>query len=265
MDKITDHYQAAIDRLASKFSDVPELLSIFGAGSAQVQALEDALWDLLVLRWIDTGEGAQLDTIGRIVLQARGPSVDAVYKLQLKARVKTIRSSGGPEEILSIFTLLHAGGVRLEEDFPAAFFLHLEEFEAYTNLDILLAYLRDARAEGVGAFLHVLTCAEEDAFTLSGPMTQLSGAHLSGLSVLNVSPNFPSEFPAQGFCLIDQGTPNEEVIEFLSRTANTITLATPTASNHADDTSIAAQITGEGWGDDGDPTAGGEFSGTWEA
>lgn len=264
---IASHYQAAVDRLASKFADVPELLSILEVFSGQIQALETALWDLLTKRWIDSGEGAQLDVIGRVVLQPRGASTDPVYRLQLKARIKSLLSSGGPEEILSIFRLLHAGDLRLEEDYPAGFRLHLEGVEALSNLDVLLTYLREARAEGVAANLRVLSGAEADAFSFAGPTVQLDGSYGIGDVDLSTIQPIPSDFPGQGSVVIAAGTPSEEVVAYLSRDTWTFHLA-PGGLANAQNGSEAVTllgIAGKGFGDYYNGATGGALAGEWEA
>lgn len=66
-----DYASLAISRLAYQFKESPNLRNFILITINQGQQIQNALFDLLNKRDLDTAEGAQLDVIGRIVGQNR--------------------------------------------------------------------------------------------------------------------------------------------------------------------------------------------------
>lgn len=62
-----NRYESMMNHLLVQFSDTKVLQAIFCAISDELQLLDDTFNNLKEKRWIDTGEGAQLDGIGEIV------------------------------------------------------------------------------------------------------------------------------------------------------------------------------------------------------
>src|SRR5262249_42034837 len=62
---------AALDRLCQYAKDKPNIAALLSALVAPAQDVEDAFQDLLTKRGIETGEGVQLDVVGKIVGQKR--------------------------------------------------------------------------------------------------------------------------------------------------------------------------------------------------
>lgn len=85
------------------------LKAISAAWLAQVQALEDVLWDLLLQADLTYAVGAQLDQIGVIVGMPRGTLDDTDFRPILRAAIRARRSSGGTEDLIAIATLALAG------------------------------------------------------------------------------------------------------------------------------------------------------------
>lgn len=71
------------------------------------QDWENAAQTLLTSYDIENSEGAQLAMIGRIVGQEDPGLGDATYRQFLNARILANRSTGGPEEIYSVFRALY--------------------------------------------------------------------------------------------------------------------------------------------------------------
>lgn len=63
--------QRMIGRLLMQFGNSPLLQGLLDAFGAELDELEQAFADLREKRWIDTGEGQQLDGCGEIVIQPR--------------------------------------------------------------------------------------------------------------------------------------------------------------------------------------------------
>ena len=65
------HTERMISHLIGQFQDKPVIEAELEALGAELDALRSAFDDLRNKRWIDTGEGAQLDGIGTIVNRSR--------------------------------------------------------------------------------------------------------------------------------------------------------------------------------------------------
>lgn len=159
----TDHEAEGIALLISQFRDKAKLEILLRAWLEQVQALEDAFWDLYVKRSIDAGEGVMLDVIGRIVGQPRGANAaDAAYRPWLRARVLVNKSKGKPEQLIQIVRVvvdedpLVFGGVpiRAEELYPASFVLYADAPIRPDDGAGLGQLIGEAKALGVNASFH---------------------------------------------------------------------------------------------------------------
>ena len=62
-----NRYESMMNHLLVQFSNTKVLQAIFCAISDELQLLDDTFNNLKEKRWIDTGEGVQLDGIGEIV------------------------------------------------------------------------------------------------------------------------------------------------------------------------------------------------------
>jgi hypothetical protein len=169
LEHFTEHAGAAFARLATQFRDKPNLAAVLLAVLPQVQALEDALFQLYSERGIDTAIGAQLDVLGRIVGEARQGKDDETFRTFIRARVLVNRSSGTIPEILAILAALLAGqpnDVGLVEYFPAAFVVDMGKFAvSAANASIFWRILQLAKAAGVRAILEWAQTGIATAFT----------------------------------------------------------------------------------------------------
>jgi uncharacterized protein YmfQ (DUF2313 family) len=103
-----DHAGDARARLMTALRK-PKLLAVVGAHAAQLQAIEDAAWDLLG-QTLDGAVGAFLDKLGRILgLPRGGLADDADYRACLRAIVAARRSSGTLPQLLRVAALALAG------------------------------------------------------------------------------------------------------------------------------------------------------------
>ena len=66
-----DHKVQAKSRIITEYRESTNLINYINTILNQSQDLEDAFYDLLINRWLDTAEGAQLDILGRILGQPR--------------------------------------------------------------------------------------------------------------------------------------------------------------------------------------------------
>jgi len=68
---IINHGDTGEDKLVTQFKEAANLIAFIRALLKGSDDLETVFNDLLDNRWIDTGEGVQLDNIGEIVGQER--------------------------------------------------------------------------------------------------------------------------------------------------------------------------------------------------
>lgn len=178
---VTTHLAEGRALLLSLFRDKRNVEAILGAWLEQVQQLDDVFYALLVERWLQNAVGAQLDVLGRIVGQPRGPRNDATYRLWVAARAMVNRSSGLTEEIIAIVKKLVGAdvGVALIEEYPAAFTAEaLDPIDATAGVEIA-KILRLAKAAGIRVLFewHRST----DTYTFSDDGSDVEGDTVRGL------------------------------------------------------------------------------------
>lgn len=170
-----DHLAAALARLAEEYKGQPTMAALIGTWIPEIQAIEDMLRDLIGDRGIDSGEGTQLDVIGRIVGQPRGTSSDdAEYRLRLKARVRVNKSSGLGDDILRVFRALlgaGVGSVLVTGDFPAGFTAAIGDHPLDADDAAVFAdMLEDARGAAIRATFLWDPVDEDEVFSMEdGP------------------------------------------------------------------------------------------------
>lgn len=160
---ILDHAGRAFGRLMQQFQEVPDwriLTDIFGR---QIQAIEDAYWQLLTERWL-AGEGAQLDQLGNLLNEPRAGFADEPYLERLKAKILILRSSGSPLNLIKIFKrLLPANTIKFTSMGGASFILNIGIINpAFT--EIYQRFLRQAKSGGINAQIEFTTVADEFLF-----------------------------------------------------------------------------------------------------
>ncbi len=164
----------AQQRLVQQYQKT-KIQALVGALALPAQDLEDALYQILTLRWLTSAQGIQLDALGRIVGQRRLGLDDPTYQLFLQARILVNKSSGGPEELISALKIVLSSTATLELRYflPCSFTMTIHG-QAVTNVlaAVLAQLLTSARAAGVGAQLIWSTVAPSATFTLDGTATQ---------------------------------------------------------------------------------------------
>jgi hypothetical protein len=147
-DHFTDHVTRGVERLIERYR-LPDTSALLASWLTEVQAVEDAFYQLLTQRGIATASGDMLDMLGRIVGQPREGRDDATYRLWISARVLVERSSGTTEQIIAIADKLAGGNtVKLREYFPGSFVLDMGALDSHTGLQIAQLIV-PAKAAGV--------------------------------------------------------------------------------------------------------------------
>lgn len=260
-----DHVAAALTRVCEQFKKSPNYLAFLTSLVTPIQSVENAMRQLLLERDIYTAIGDQLDTLGKIVGQPRNGLSDTQYRRYLLARIGTSKSNGIVEDLLAISVLvvndtdvLHT----IETQGIAALVLSLTGDVVTDDVaEDLIVFLRDAVSAGVRIIIEYYTFAEASSFTFAAAAF-LSGAQLTGVGFLTVNFNADYQlFPSTGSIIIDEGTSQEEVKSYVTRSQTVFTLSGTTAKDHADDATVTLYTgPGLGWGDSTDAGVGGNFA-----
>lgn len=116
---------------------------------------EAAAQDCLTKRWISTGQGAQLDVIGRIVGQDRGGVDDTTYQAYLSAKIYANRATGKHEELIHLCRLVVASATQVvvHREGTATVTVFVDGAVTDAVADVLITFLEEAAALGVRIIL----------------------------------------------------------------------------------------------------------------
>lgn len=241
--QILNHASLALARLAQQYKDKPKLAALLGVFTPKVQELENVLWALHVERRIDVAVGAQLDVLGRIVGQLRENSVDADYRLRIKARVRANRSHGSVEDVLEVFQILLPSTVlEFVQEWPAAFRLNIGTISGsgVALVPMYARFLADAKLGGVGGYLLWQQTSDAESY-YTEVAAFLNGSHGAGSTTLTID-NPPSNalFPSSGSLKLDEGVPGvEETVTYSGKTASSFTGVSATVNIHPDNAAVS--------------------------
>ena len=220
-------------RLYTQFRDAVTWGQFADMLAAQFQDLEDAGQSLLTLLDIDNSVGTQLDGIGKIVGQARAGALDSAYRLYLKARVASNKSSGTAEDLYLVMRLLfgsttarpsYKGG--LVKQFELAVAPVLTRAQAIIAASFV-GTAKEAAARGVFKWQE---SSDDLVFRFDSSWSLLSSSAGVGAATLTVADASP--FQPSGTLYLGIGTTRYESIPYTSKTATTFTLTGVTAYSH---------------------------------
>lgn len=189
---VTDHVAGGKALLARMFRK-PVIEALLGSWLTQVQAIEDAAWQVYNGFDLDDAIGAQLDAIGSVVGLARGDiATDALYRRALRAWIIANASHGDGDTITRLVDVALDGAGFAVTPWPAAAFVVTAPVVDIGAV-LLASMLRRAAASGVGAQLvapvdsgatFVFSADSETSTTSStrgfADAGQTSGGHLVG-------------------------------------------------------------------------------------
>lgn len=189
--KIDDHVEQGLALLLGQHKGKPRIAALLTVYLRRVQELEDAIWDVLVKRLIDSATGVELAKIGRTVGQVNEAAWDDdTYRLFIKARIRANKSNGHGDDVIDVLTLVEAADFVLREYYPATMFVDFDTMPAASPF-ILVELARRAKAAGVrlqvlygrdtGRFMLCAGTTPVASTTHGGARTDLStGGYLSG-------------------------------------------------------------------------------------
>jgi Protein of unknown function (DUF2612) len=257
-----DHVRTGLSRLCLQFRsanpmDAPEertnMEKLLACLLAPFDELEVAFQQLIQLRDIYTAAGVYLDSIGNLVQQARNGLGDDDYRRFLFARIRTNRSDGRRETLITIARLIlndTAARVVVNNQGPAAVVVRIESSLIPDALAaILIGFLTEAVGAGIGMMLESSPDTLADQFALPLAAFATAGAYTAGQTTITVDD--ASAFPAIGTLIIDEGTAAEESVDYAGTTATTFALSSALLHNHPIRTAVTLDepSTGKGCGD----------------
>jgi hypothetical protein len=151
--KKTNHVDEAIDNLISLFKTKPNFRALITALVNQIQDLENAGFELLLERGLETAIGTQLDGVGSILNVLREGRSDDIYRIAIKARILLNSNNGSPEEIIDVLYLVSNIDIDFTEYYPAALTAMITEGITYEEAEAFHNILQEAKLAGVGAHL----------------------------------------------------------------------------------------------------------------
>jgi len=171
------HTQQALGRLIEFWKNDVTIRGLMADYIDEVQELENAIWDVIVLRLPDFAAGVNLDTLGSIVGADREGRGDAQYRVRIKAQIRINSSFGRPKDVIGVLRMVESGRFRYVHVGPAEFridYYTLTETEA--AMHELPAIVKETRGASIGASV-VFVLDENRSLiwnTSYGGLTQLS-------------------------------------------------------------------------------------------
>lgn len=166
--RVDDHVASGLALLLSQYQGKPRLETYLSIFLRRVQELEDAVWDVLISRLIDTATGIHLDTLGRLVGQVRLWADDEIFRVWIRARIRANRSQGHPDDVIQVAQLA-VDGLEFEyrELYAASFVVDvLDALEANLASPVHEIVMR-AKAVGAAGSLHWSDSPEESTFAFA--------------------------------------------------------------------------------------------------
>jgi hypothetical protein len=131
----------------------------------EVQAAENALWQVKLSRFLDDAQGESLNILGRIVGEGRDGRDDASYRVRIRARIRVNSSFGHGDDILAMLSLLDDATFTLVPTPPASFFVAMSAPPSgFATAVEMAGLIGEAAAAGVGGVL--VMPSDADGFVL---------------------------------------------------------------------------------------------------
>lgn len=167
------HVTEGLERLLVQFQGQPNIEGILRSYLNQAQEIEVMLFSLMAERYVATAVGAQLDGIGRIVVEPRGSRNDDDYRVAVIGRISRNSADSKTEDIIALFVLLLPGYTFDVQDGPgpAAFRVRIVEALPLApptpSPTVLNQQLQEGKGGGVGATLLWSEVDTDDTFTFA--------------------------------------------------------------------------------------------------
>ena len=165
-----DHVVAALRTMLAQDRGRERLEALTALIVQRIQYLEDVVWQIRENANLDTATGFDLDRLGGIVGELRQGRGDELYRLWIRARAAVNRSSGTPDEMLTILRLVlpSTAGISYQNipDRNAEAYFVLSDVGA-TDLTQVKRILEEA--VGAGILLNLILAVDpSEAFSFQG-------------------------------------------------------------------------------------------------
>lgn len=162
----TDYVARAPTRFLEQFRNKTKLAGVLKSYETQLQKLEDAAWEVILYRTLNTNPatgtayavGVQLDIIGRIVGRPRQGLSDSDYLIAIRGQIRINRSCGTPNDIIEVAILSLPPGYDFDytELYPAAILVSITTQVLFT-ITVLFQNLVRTKSGGVRLLLEYST------------------------------------------------------------------------------------------------------------
>lgn len=218
------------------------------------QAIEDAAHDLYLGFFLPAATGYRLDLIGKRVGQLREGMSDADFRVAIRARVATNRSTGTYQDVIRRVLLLIVPRYERVESGGGVAFIDVGNIPL-ERAQFVFKFLVKAIEATVRLHIYYLTTDEAHSFTFADAAYLVHDETDGGPKAVEVLD--AGGLPESGSLIVDLGTASEETITYTSRDDNYLYGVT-FANEHQSGTSL--QIDNDpakGFGDDDDAEIGG--------
>lgn len=164
--EITNHADQAPQNLLAQFKEKANIEGFLRALMVPVQELEGIFFEIELELRLDNSVGEQLDMIGRIVQRVRGGLDDDAYRTAIRARIRSNRSNGTPDDILEVLRLMVQTNDIEYNEYPTGIVLRVRDVMG-ENPEAVVEEVRRARPGAVKQTLEYQTFDEADTFTFA--------------------------------------------------------------------------------------------------
>lgn len=163
--QVTTYAADGVALLPRALRDKPRVLGLLAAWTRQLQELETALWALLT-DTLETAVGAQLDQLGRLLLEPRRALDDDSYRAVLRAAVLARKSTGTAADLCAVLAAMLGAGTFTYAEGGA--YVQLSPVDPVPfDATAAIAVLRLAKAGGVRLELLAPAALGTKTFTLA--------------------------------------------------------------------------------------------------
>lgn len=155
------HRNEAVARTIERWKRKEAFEALRDAIATEMQAAENALWQVFVSRLVDDARGESLNILGRIVGEARNGRDDPSYRVRIRARVRVNQSFGRVSDLVAVLALLDTAHFTITLTPPAAYLVTADApLSGFATATELAELLGEATAVGVGGTLTMWTDTE---------------------------------------------------------------------------------------------------------
>ncbi len=154
--KKTNHVLEAVGNFVEQFKGKSKLAAYLTTFIEQVQDLEDAFFQVLEERGVETSTGVQLDGLGEVIGEEREGRTDGIYRQAIKGRIVLNVDDSSTEDVIRLISVIASDKkAHLVEYYPAGFTITIDAPVYLSNFDPVQAgkTLQSGKPAGVKAQL----------------------------------------------------------------------------------------------------------------